>query len=130
MIKPDAVKKGVIGKMIYRIEEAGFAIRAMRMATLTTERAQEFYAVHKERPFYGELVEFMTSGPVVMMVLEKENAIADLRVLMGATNSKEAAPGTLRQCYGTDIQENAIHGSDSPETAQTEIAFFEKYYNN
>jgi len=124
IIKPDAVKKGVIGKIIDRFESNGLRIAAMKKLQLTKEMAAEFYAVHKERPFFGELVEFMTSGPVVVMVLEGENAVAKNRELMGATNPKEAAPGTIRADFAESIDANAVHGSDSLENAKKEIAFF------
>jgi len=124
IIKPDAVKKGVIGKIIDRFESNGLRIAAMKKVQLSEQDAAEFYAVHKERPFFGELVEFMTSGPVVVMVLEGENAVAKNRELMGATNPKEAAPGTIRADFAESIDANAVHGSDSLENAEIEIAFF------
>ncbi|WP_201352550.1 nucleoside-diphosphate kinase [Hydrogenimonas urashimensis] len=124
IIKPDAVKKNVIGKIIDRFESNGLRIAAMKKVQLSAQDAGEFYAVHKERPFFGELVEFMTSGPVVVMVLEGENAVAKNRELMGATNPKEAAPGTIRADFAESIDANAVHGSDSLENAKTEIAFF------
>ncbi|SFP40093.1 nucleoside-diphosphate kinase [Hydrogenimonas thermophila] len=124
IIKPDAVKKGVIGKIIDRFESNGLRIAAMKKVQLSEQDAAEFYAVHKERPFFGELVEFMTSGPVVVMVLEGENAVAKNRELMGATNPKEAAPGTIRADFAESIDANAVHGSDSLENAKIEIAFF------
>ena len=124
IVKPDSVKAGNTGKILAHLEERGFAIRALRMLRLSEAQAKAFYEVHKERPFYGELVEFMTSGPVVPVVLERENAVAFLRETMGATDSKKAAPGTVRQLYGTDVQYNAIHGSDSAENAAKELAFF------
>jgi len=124
IIKPDAVKKGVIGKIIDRFESNGLRIAAMKKVQLSEQDAAEFYAVHKERPFFGELVEFMTSGPVVVMVLEGENAVAKNRELMGATNPKEAAPGTIRADFADSIDANAVHGSDSLENAKIEIAFF------
>ncbi|NPA28841.1 MAG: nucleoside-diphosphate kinase [Epsilonproteobacteria bacterium] len=124
IIKPDAVQKGVIGKIIDRFESNGLRIAAMKKVQLSTEDAGEFYAVHKERPFFGELVEFMTSGPVVVMVLEGENAVAKNRELMGATDPKEAAPGTIRADFAESIDANAVHGSDSLENAAKEIAFF------
>lgn len=127
MIKPDATSKNVIGRILSRIEDAGFKICELRMTTLSQEKARQFYAIHQERSFFEELITFITSGSVVMMVLEKENAIVDLRKLVGATNSLEADPGTIRQVFGTDVQANAIHASDSPETAKIEIAFFENY---
>jgi len=124
IIKPDAVAKNVIGKIYSRFEDAGLRIVAARMLQLTREQAGEFYAVHKERPFYNDLVDFMTSGPVVVQVLEGENAIARNREVMGATNPKEAAPGTIRADFAETVDENAVHGSDAPETARVEIAFF------
>jgi nucleoside-diphosphate kinase len=124
IIKPDAVKKNVIGKIIDRFESNGLRIAAMKKVQLSEQDAGEFYAVHKERPFFGELVEFMTSGPVVVMVLEGENAVAKNRELMGATNPKEAAPGTIRADFAESIDANAVHGSDSLENAKIEIAFF------
>ena len=124
IIKPDAVAKNVIGEIYARFEKAGLKIIAARMMHLSNEQAGEFYAVHKERPFYGELVEYMTSGPIMVQVLEGENAIAKNREVMGATNPKEAAPGTIRADFAQDITENAVHGSDAAETAATEIAFF------
>lgn len=124
IIKPDAVKKGVIGKIIDRFESNGLRVAAAKKLQLSRCEAGEFYAVHKERPFYGELVDFMTSGPVVVMVLEGENAVAKNRELMGATNPKEAAPGTIRADFAESIDANAVHGSDSLENAATEIAFF------
>lgn len=124
IIKPDAVAKNVIGEIYDRFEKAGLRIVAARMEHLTPEKAGEFYAVHKERPFYGELVEFMTSGPVMVQVLEGENAIGKNREVMGATNPADAAPGTIRADFAQTVDENAVHGSDGPETARAEIAFF------
>ena len=124
IIKPDAVAKNVIGKIYSRFEDAGLRIVASRMLHLTREQAGEFYAVHKERPFYNDLVDFMTSGPVMVQVLEGENAIARNREVMGATNPKEAAAGTIRADFAQTVDENAVHGSDEPETAAVEIAFF------
>ena len=124
IIKPDAVAKNVIGKIYSRFEKAGLQIVAARMMHLTKEQAGEFYAVHKERPFYGELVDFMTSGPVMVQVLEGEDAIAKNREVMGATNPKEAAEGTIRADFAETVDENAVHGSDAPETAAVEIKFF------
>lgn len=124
IIKPDAVSKNVIGAIYTRFEEAGLRIVASRMLHLSPERAGEFYAVHRERPFYNDLVAFMTSGPVMVQVLEGEDAIARHREVMGATNPAEAAPGTIRADFATTIDENAVHGSDGPETARTEVAFF------
>lgn len=124
IIKPDAVSKNVIGKIYQRFEDAGLTVVAARMMHLTAEQAGEFYAVHKERPFYNDLVAFMTSGPVMVQALEGENAIAAHRDVMGATNPAEAAPGTIRADFATSIDENACHGSDAAETAAVEIAFF------
>ena len=124
MIKPDAVKKGHIGAMLEKINAAGFRIKAMRMTQLSPAKAGEFYAVHSARPFYGELCEFMSSGPIVAAVLEKENTVADFRTLIGATNPAEAAEGTLRKLYAASVGENAVHGSDSDENARIEAAFF------
>jgi nucleoside-diphosphate kinase len=124
IIKPDAVAKNVIGEIYSRFEKAGLKIVAAKMLHLSKERAQGFYAVHKERPFFNDLVEFMTSGPVMVQVLEGENAIAKNREIMGATNPKEAAPGTIRADFAQSIDENAAHGSDGPDTAKTEIAYF------
>ncbi len=124
IIKPDAVKKGVIGKILDRFESNGLRIAATKKLQLTKEDAAAFYDVHKERPFFGELVEFMTSGPVVVSVLEGENAVAKNRELMGATDPKEAAAGTIRADFAESIDANAVHGSDSLENAAKEIAFF------
>ena len=123
MIKPDAVKAGHIGGILDKICAAGFRIKAMKYTKLSAEKAGEFYAVHKERPFYGELVEFMSSGPIVAAVLEKDNAVADFRTLIGATNPAEAAPGTIRALYAQSIGENAVHGADSDENAWIEANF-------
>ncbi len=124
IIKPDAVAKNVIGEIYSRFEKAGLKIVAAKMAQLSREDAEGFYAVHKERPFFNDLVEFMISGPVVIQVLEGENAIATNRALMGATNPAEAEAGTIRADFAKSIDENAVHGSDAPETAATEIAYF------
>jgi len=124
IIKPDAVAKNVIGEIYSRFEKAGLNIVAARMMHLSDEQAGEFYAVHKDRPFYGDLVSFMTSGPVIVQALEGENAIAAHRDVMGATNPAEAAPGTIRADFASSIDENACHGSDAPETAAQEIEFF------
>jgi nucleoside-diphosphate kinase len=124
MIKPDATAKGHTGAILDQIIKAGFSVKAMKWIQLSTAQAGEFYAVHKERPFYGELVEFMCSGPIVAAILEKENAVADFRTLIGATNFKDAAEGTIRKKYATSIGENAIHGSDSDENAKIEGDFF------
>ncbi len=124
IIKPDAVARNLIGRIYQRFEDAGLRIVAARMEHLTREQAQEFYAVHKERPFYGDLVEFMISGPVMLQVLEGEDAVARNREVMGATNPADAAPGTIRADFAKTVDENAVHGSDAPETAAQEIAFF------
>jgi nucleoside-diphosphate kinase len=123
MIKPDAVRDGHIGAILNQITEAGFRISAMKLTQLSTADAQAFYAVHAERPFFGELVEFMTSGPIVAAVLEKDNAVEDFRTLIGATNPAEAAEGTIRALFAKSIGENAVHGSDSDENAQIEGDF-------
>ncbi len=124
IIKPDAVAKNVIGEIYTRFEKAGLKIVAAKMLHLSRERAEGFYAVHRERPFFGELVDFMTSGPVMVQVLEGENAISKNRDVMGETNPKDAAPGTIRADFASSIDENAVHGSDGPDTAKNEIAFF------
>jgi nucleoside-diphosphate kinase len=124
IIKPDSTSAKHIGDIIADIEKAGFRILGMKMVRLTAAQAEAFYAVHRERPFYRDLVSFMTQGPVVPMALERDNAIAALRELMGATDSNKAAVGTIRKKFGTDIERNAIHGSDAPETAAVELAFF------
>ena len=124
IIKPDAVAKDVIGQIYTRFEDAGLKIVAARMKLLSQADAEEFYAVHRERPFFKDLVAFMTSGPVMIQVLEGENAIARNRELMGATNPQEAAPGTIRADFAKSIDANAVHGSDGPDTAQVEIACF------
>lgn len=126
IIKPDAVAKNVIGEIYGRFEKAGLRIVAARMMQLTPKQAGAFYAVHKERPFYNELVDFMVSGPIMVQVLEGENAIKRNREVMGATNPKDAAPGTIRADFADTVDENAVHGSDGPETAEQEIAFFFK----
>ena len=124
IIKPDAVAKDVIGEIYTRFEQAGLKIVAARMKHLSFEQAQEFYAVHRDRPFFNDLVSFMTSGPVMIQVLEGENAISRNRELMGATNPEEAAPGTIRADFARSIDANAVHGSDAEETARVEIACF------
>lgn len=124
ILKPDALEKGIIGKIVDRFEEKGLKPVAMKMKKLSRDEAAGFYAVHKDRPFFGELVDFMTSGPVVIMVLEGEDAIAKNREIMGATNPKDAAPGTIRGDFAESIDANTVHGSDAPETARTEIAYF------
>ena len=126
IIKPDAVAKNVIGEIYTRFEKAGLKIIAAKMMHLTKEQAGQFYEVHKERPFYNDLVSFMTSGPVMVSALEGENAIAAHREVMGATNPADAAPGTIRADFANSIDENAVHGSDAAETAKVEIAFFFK----
>lgn len=124
IIKPDAVGKNHVGSIIARLEKSGLHVVAAKMVHLNEEQAQNFYAVHKQRPFYNDLVTFMMTGPVLVMVLEGENAILKNREIMGATNPKEAAPGTIRADFAKDIEENAVHGSDSKETASFEIPFF------
>ena len=124
IIKPDAVAKNVIGKIISRFEDSGLKIAAARMMTLSKQQAGDFYEVHKERPFYSDLVSYMTTGPVVAMVLEGDNAVAKNRELMGATNPKEAAAGTIRADFADSIEANAVHGSDSLENAAKEVSFF------
>jgi nucleoside-diphosphate kinase len=124
IFKPDAVSSGRTGAMLARLEEEGFRVRGLKRLRLTPEQARAFYAVHRERPFFEGLVRFMTEGPIVAAALERENAVAHLRATMGATDSKKAEPGTLRRLYGTDIERNAIHGSDSAENATKEVAFF------
>jgi nucleoside-diphosphate kinase len=123
MLKPDSVRDGHIGAILEKITAAGFRIVAMKLTQMTTQDAEAFYAIHKERPFFGELVEYMTSGPIVAAILEKENAVEDFRKLIGATNPAEAAEGTIRKLYAKSIGENAIHGSDSDENAAIESAF-------
>jgi len=124
IIKPDAVAKNVIGPIIAKLEAAGLRVVASKMVRLTELQARAFYAVHKDRPFYTDLVKFMTEGPVVVQVLEGENAIARNREIMGATNPEKADPGTIRKEFATNIERNAVHGSDGTDTAATEIAFF------
>ena len=126
IVKPSAVADNNIGGILNKFESAGLTIVAARMMQLSREQAEGFYAVHSERPFFGELVEFMMSGPILVQVLEGENAIKRNREIMGATNPAEAEPGTIRAEFGKDISENAVHGSDAPDTAATEIAFFFK----
>ena len=123
MIKPDAVKDGHIGAILNQITQAGFRIKAMKLTQLTVADAQKFYEIHSQRPFYGELVEFMSSGPIVAAVLEKDNAVADFRKLIGATNPAEAEEGTIRQKFAKSVGENAVHGSDSDENATIESNF-------
>ncbi|MFA5662482.1 nucleoside-diphosphate kinase [Castellaniella sp.] len=124
IIKPDAVAKNAIGQIVARFEQAGLRVVAARLQQLSRDQAERFYAVHKERPFYKDLVDFMVSGPVFVQVLEGESAIAQNRDLMGATDPKKAAPGTIRADFAESIDANAVHGSDAPETAAVEIAFF------
>ena len=124
MIKPDATSKSHTGAILDRIIKAGFTVKAMKWTKLTKEQAGAFYAIHKERPFYGELVEFMSSGPIVAAVLEKENAVADFRKLIGATNPAQADEGTIRKDFAASVGENAVHGSDSDENAVIEGSFF------
>jgi nucleoside-diphosphate kinase len=124
IIKPDGVEKGVIGRVISRFETSGLKPVAMRMVHLSRQEAEGFYAVHRARPFFASLVEFMTSGPVLLMVLEGENAVARNREIMGATDPKKAAEGTIRKDFATDIEKNTVHGSDSPENARIEVAYF------
>ena len=124
IVKPDGVQKNLIGEIYSRFESAGLQIVAARMLTLRQDQAEQFYAVHKERPFYADLVKYMTSGPVVVQVLEGEDAISKNRELMGATDPKQAAAGTIRADFADSIEENVVHGSDGPDTAAQEIAFF------
>ncbi len=124
IIKPDATRRNITGKVIAKLEEGGLRVVASKRIHMTREQAEGFYAVHKDRPFFGELVDFMISGPVVVQVLEGENAIARNREIMGATNPAEAAPGTIRAEFAESIGENSVHGSDGPDTAKDEIAFF------
>ena len=124
IIKPDGGAKGLVGEVIRRIEKQGLKIKALKLIQMTKPQAQGFYAVHKERPFFNSLTDFMTSGPVVVMILEGENAIARWREMMGATNYKDAAEGTIRREFATDIEKNVVHGSDAPETAAFETAYF------
>ena len=123
MIKPDAVENGHIGNILEKVTSAGFSIKALKLTQLTVDNAESFYEVHKERPFFGELINFMTRGPIVAAVLEKENAVSDFRTLIGSTNPSEAAEGTLRKLYATSMGENAVHGSDSDENAALEASF-------
>ena len=124
MIKPDAVADNHVGGILHMMEQGGFRIVELQKVTLTPERAGQFYAVHKERPFYNDLVKYMSSGPIVAAILEKDNAVADFRTLIGATNPAQAAEGTIRKKYAKSIEANAVHGSDSDENAQVEGAFF------
>ncbi len=124
IIKPDAVARNIIGKVYSRFEDGGLQIVAAKMVRLTRGQAEVFYAIHRERPFYGELIDYMTSGPVMVQVLEGEDAIVKHREIMGATDPKKAAPGTVRADFAESVTKNAVHGSDAPETAAHEIAFF------
>lgn len=124
IVKPDGVQRGLIGEVIRRFEQAQIRIVAAKMVSLSQEQAKAFYAVHRERPFYESLTQFMSSGPIVVMVLEGDNVIQQNRNLMGATNYKDAAPGTIRHDFARDIEKNIVHGSDSPQSASTEIGFF------
>jgi len=124
IIKPDGVKRGLIGEIVTMLEHNNLEIIAMKMLHMTKQQAEGFYAVHRERPFFQSLTEFMSSGPAIMMVLEGENVITRYRELMGATNYKDAAEGTIRKAFATDIEQNVVHGSDAPETASFEIAYF------
>ena len=123
MIKPDAMNSGYAGAILDRIIKEGFRIKALKLTKLSPEKAGEFYAIHKERPFYGELVQFMSSGPIIAAILEKNNAVADFRTLIGATNPAQAAEGTIRKLYAVSVGENAVHGSDSDENAKIEGDF-------
>jgi nucleoside-diphosphate kinase len=124
ILKPDSVAAGNTGKILDHLVQEGFVVRGLRLIRMTEAQARAFYEVHQERPFYRDLVSFMTSGPVVVAALQRTNAVAHLREVMGATDSQKAAPGTVRALYGTNIERNAIHGSDSPENAQREVGFF------
>ena len=124
IVKPDGVGRGIIGEVVKRIEDNGLKIKAMKLIQMTRPQAQGFYAVHRKRPFFESLTDFMTSGPALVMILEGENAIARWREMMGATNYKEAAEGTIRRDFATDIEKNVVHGSDAPETAAFETGYF------
>ena len=124
MIKPDAMKKGYAGLILDRVIKEGYKIVALKMTKLSADKAAEFYVIHKERPFYGELVEYMSSGPIIAAILEKSNAVADFRTLIGATDPAKAAEGTIRKLYAANVAENAVHGSDSDENAKIEGDFF------
>ena len=124
MVKPTAMKKGFAANILAKITDAGFRIQALKMMRLSLAEAEKFYEVHKERPFYGELTDFMSSGPIIAAVLEKDNAVEDYRKLIGATNPENAEEGTIRKLYASNIQENAVHGSDSDENAEIEATFF------
>jgi nucleoside-diphosphate kinase len=129
MIKPDAFAAGNAGSIIQKITESGFKIKALRLEHLKTEDAEAFYAIHKERPFFNGLVKFMTSGPIIAAVLEKENAVEDFRKLIGSTNPADAAEGTIRKMFASSIERNAVHGSDSDENAQIEASFFFSHFD-
>lgn len=124
IVKPDGVARGLMGEVLVRIERAGLTVKAMKLIHMTKAQAQGFYAVHKERPFFDSLTDFMSSGPALVMILEGDNAIARWREMMGATNYKEAAEGTIRREFATDIEKNVVHGSDAPETAAFETSYF------
>jgi nucleoside-diphosphate kinase len=124
MIKPSAVKKNYSGAILDKIIAGGFRVKAMKMTHFSREQAEQFYGIHRERPFFGELVEYMTSGPIIAAILEKDNAVEDYRKYIGATNPANAAEGTIRKMYGEDVQANAVHGSDSDENAEIEAAYF------
>ncbi len=124
IVKPDGVARGLIGEVVSRIEKKNLTIKAMKLIQMTKPQAEGFYAVHKERPFFGSLTDFMTSGPALVMILEGDDAIATWREMMGATNYKEAAEGTIRRDFATDIEKNVVHGSDAPETAAFETGYF------
>lgn len=124
IVKPDGVSRGLIGEVVGRIEKANLTIKAMKLIAMTKSQAEGFYAVHKERPFFNDLTDFMSSGPALVMILEGENAISRWREMMGATNYKEAAEGTIRRDFATDIEKNVVHGSDAPETAAFETGYF------
>lgn len=124
IVKPDGVQKNIIGEVVRRFETAGLSIKALKMLHVTKQEAEGFYIVHKERPFYGELTDFLSEGPIVVMVIEGEGAIKKVRDIMGATNPKDAAPGTIRKDFATNIERNVVHGSDSPESASFEIPYF------
>jgi nucleoside-diphosphate kinase len=124
IVKPDGVQKNIVGQVITRYEQAGLKVMALKMLQVTKEEAAGFYIVHKERPFYGELTDFLSEGPIVVLIVQGDGAIAKVRELMGATNPKEAAPGTIRADFASNIERNIVHGSDSPESAATEIPYF------
>jgi nucleoside-diphosphate kinase len=124
IVKPDGVQKNIIGEVVKRFEAAGLSIKALKMLHVTKREAEGFYIVHRERPFYGELTDFLSEGPIVVMVIEGEGAIKKVRDIMGATNPEDAAPGTIRKDFATNIERNVVHGSDSPESASFEIPYF------